>query len=96
VKEEIRMMYWGGDGMHWWGYLLMSLSMVVFWGLVIGGIIALVRYLGRQPEQSQTQPVQPTPEQILAERFARGELDEEEYRRRVDALRGNRQPVASA
>lgn len=88
------MMYWGGDGMAWWGYLLMSLSMVVFWGLLIGGIIALVRYLGRPPEQSQTQPSQPTPEQILAERFARGELDEEEYRRRLDALRGNSRPVA--
>ena len=87
-------MYWGGDGMAWWGYLLMSVSMIVFWGLVIGGIIALVRYLGRPPEQSQTGPVQPTPEQILAERFARGELDEEEYRHRLDALHGNSRPVA--
>jgi putative membrane protein len=88
------MMYWDGDGMQWWGYLLMSLSMVVFWGLLIGGIIALVRYLGRAPEQSQTQPVQPTPEQILAERFARGELDEEEYRQRLTAL-GNNRPLVT-
>ncbi|WP_037972432.1 SHOCT domain-containing protein [Streptomyces sp. NRRL WC-3742] len=29
----------------------------------------------------------PAPEQVLAERFARGEIDEEEYRRRLDVLR---------
>ena len=88
------MIYWDGDGLQWWGYLLMSLSMIAFWGLVIGGIVALVRYLGRAPEPSQTQAVQPTPEQILGERFARGELDEEEYARRLDALRDNSRPVA--
>jgi putative membrane protein len=93
-RKKIRMMYWDGDGLQWWGYLLMSLSMIVFWGLVIGGIVALVRYLGRAPEPVQTPPVQPTPEQILGERFARGELDEEEYARRLDALRDNRRPVA--
>jgi putative membrane protein len=87
------MMYWDGD-MQWWGYLLMSVSMIVFWGVVIGGIIALVRYLGRPAEQPQSHPVQPAPEQILAERFARGELDEEEYRRRLDALRSNSRPFA--
>jgi putative membrane protein len=96
VEERITMMYWDGDGMQWWGYLLMSVSMIVFWSLLIGGVIALIRYLGRPPEQSQTGRLQPTPEQILAERFARGELDEEEYRRRLDALRGDRTPVARA
>jgi len=29
----------------------------------------------------------PTAEQVLAERFARGDLDEEEYHRRLDTLR---------
>ncbi|HET6503526.1 MAG TPA: SHOCT domain-containing protein [Amycolatopsis sp.] len=29
----------------------------------------------------------PTPEQLLAERFARGEIDEEEYRHALDILR---------
>ncbi|MFI0716705.1 SHOCT domain-containing protein [Streptomyces inhibens] len=31
----------------------------------------------------------PTPEQILAERYARGEIDEEEYQRRLATLRGS-------
>ena len=30
----------------------------------------------------------PAPERLLAERFARGEIDEEEYRRRLAVLRG--------
>jgi putative membrane protein len=30
----------------------------------------------------------PTPDQILAERFARGEIDEAEYRQRLATLRG--------
>lgn len=31
----------------------------------------------------------PSPEQLLAERFARGDIDEEEYQRRLAALRSS-------
>jgi putative membrane protein len=34
-------------------------------------------------------PRRPTPEQLLAERFARGELDENAYRRGLTVLRGH-------
>jgi putative membrane protein len=34
-------------------------------------------------------PGRSRPEQILAQRFARGEIDEEEYRRRVAVVRGS-------
>ncbi|MFJ9695945.1 SHOCT domain-containing protein [Kitasatospora sp. NPDC101183] len=37
-------------------------------------------------------PHGPTPEQLLAERFARGEIDEEEYRRRLATLRSANGP----
>jgi hypothetical protein len=40
------------------------------------------------PEPSHT-PAATPPERLLAERFARGEIDEEEYRRRLAVLRGN-------
>jgi putative membrane protein len=36
-------------------------------------------------------PARPAPEQLLAERFARGEIDEEEYRRRLARLTGTGQ-----
>jgi putative membrane protein len=82
------MMYWYGSGMSGWGYALMTVSMVLFWGAVIFGIVALVRYAGRGGQQDVTAPSQPSsPERLLAERFARGEIDEEEYQRRLAALR---------
>lgn len=83
------MMYWYGPGMGTWGYVLMTLSMIVFWGLVIGGLVALIRYASRPPMRTEVSPAR-TPEQVLGERFARGEIDEDEYRRRLDALRGAR------
>ncbi|MFF9136712.1 SHOCT domain-containing protein [Streptomyces albogriseolus] len=41
----------------------------------------------RAPAHPHTHtPAGPSPEQLLAERFARGEIDEEEYQRRLTAL----------
>ena len=87
------MMWWygNGNGMDGWGYALMAVSMVAFWGLVIFGVIATVRYLGRQDRPIAT--TRPTAEQVLAERFAHGEIDEQEYRQRLDVLRGGPRPL---
>jgi putative membrane protein len=71
----------GWNGWSWWGWVLMSLTMVGFWGLVIWGIVALFRRGG------DSRPERPDPERILAERFASGEIDEEEYHRRLQTLR---------
>jgi putative membrane protein len=55
--------YWGGTG-GWLGPILM----VLFWVLVIGGIVALVRSYGQaRPEPDRAQ-------EILRERYARGEI----------------------
>jgi putative membrane protein len=95
----ITMMYWYGSGMSGWGYALMTVSMILFWGAVIFGIVALVRYFSRsgQPPEALPPPHSPalpqTPEQLLAERFARGEINEEEYRHRLAVLRGESQPA---
>ena len=83
------MMFWWGEGMTGWGYALMSVSMVLFWGVVILGIVALVRYLGRSSQSTGgAGGPRPSAEQLLAERFARGEIDEQEYQSRLAALRG--------
>jgi putative membrane protein len=83
-RREIAMMYYG-DHMTGWGWFAMSLSVVVFWGLVITAIVLLVRYLS---QARQSSPPPRRPEQLLAERFARGEIDETEYRDRLAALHG--------
>lgn len=80
------MMYWYGHGMGGWGYVLMTLNMLFFWGLVIVGIVFLVRYVGAS-RQSGGGRGGASADRILAERFARGEIDEEEYQRRRDILR---------
>ena len=82
------MMFWYGNGMNGmngWGYGLMAVSMVLFWGLILYGAIAGVRYLAREDRPSPA--VRPTPEQVLAERFAHGAIDEQEYRQRLETLR---------
>jgi len=75
-------MMWGYDGWSWWGWLLMSGSMVVFWGLLIWAIVAIFRPGGGWGRGERRDP-----EQILAERFAAGEIDESEYHARLDVLR---------
>ena len=60
--------------------------MVLFWGLLITGIVLLVRYL-RNDHPGQA-PTASSAEQVLAERFARGEINETEYRDRLATLRG--------
>ncbi|MDS1272323.1 SHOCT domain-containing protein [Lipingzhangella sp. LS1_29] len=82
------MMFWYDGVMGGWGYGLMSISMVLFWALVIVAILALVRSTTRAPQQAESPPWHPsTPDQALAERFARGEIDEAEYLQRLEVLR---------
>lgn len=83
------MMYWYGNGIGGWGYALMAIGMALFWGAVIFGIVALVRY-GRRDGPQRREPAEPPapgPERLLAERFARGEIDEDEYLQRLTSLR---------
>jgi putative membrane protein len=80
------MMFWYGNGMSGWGYVLMTVGMLLFWGLVILGVVVLVRYLARPIRVTGPAEPRPTPEQILAERLALGEIAESEYESRLTAL----------
>lgn len=94
------MMWWGTDHMGAGGWIGMGF-MIVFWIAVVLGIIYLVRYLAvrppvdRWPERpaqwqspgpSGPGPGQPEALRILQERYARGEIDPEEFRRRKTDL----------
>ena len=82
------MMYGYGNGTGW-GYALMAISMVLFWGAVIYGVVALVRYNRRDAPRRRepAEPAAPEPERLLAKRFARSEIDEDEYYQRLTSLR---------
>ena len=81
-------MMWWHDAMGWGGWVVMTLTMVAFWSLVVVAVLAIFRG-DREVEQDQS-PRQPDPERILDGRFARGEIDLDEYHARQDALRGAR------
>ena len=86
-------MYWYGDHMSGWGYALGIIVMILFWGVLLAAVVAAIRYLGRgrqgrlppEPPAQASQP--PRAEEVLAERFARGEIDADEYRQRLETPR---------
>ena len=69
MMDDMSSMGWFGPGFGW-------IFMFLWWGLIIVGIVALVRWLlpsGRSdvPEKSALN--------ILKERYARGEVNREEF-----------------
>ncbi|HEC19030.1 MAG TPA: SHOCT domain-containing protein [Gammaproteobacteria bacterium] len=63
-----------------WGMGFGGLIMVLFWGLIIFAIVAIVRWLsGGGGDNDAGRSKQKTPLDILQERYARGEIDEQEF-----------------
>jgi len=83
------MMYWNGMGA--WGWIGMSVGMIVFWGLIIAGVVLLVRVVARS---AGPHAAAASPQQILAERYARGEIADEEYQQRLATLNVTAAPTA--
>jgi len=71
-----------GDG---WGWMAGGLMMLIFWGGLVALVVFLVRGFGARPTGGEEKQGKPDAQEILAERFARGEISEEEFdqRRRV-------------
>ncbi len=68
-----------GGGFGWFGVFRL-----VFWVVVIAGVFFLLR---RRPEAKDSER---DGESVLAERYAKGEISEEEYRQRLSVLRESR------
>lgn len=67
---------WNGFGILGW------LPMLLFWILLILGVVALLRYLVRSGQHDNGK----TPFEILKERYARGEIDKKEFEDRKKDL----------
>ena len=82
--------YGGSSGMGAAGFVLMLLLLMGFWSIVVLGGILAYRALSQPGPQHHT-PGTPPPtseaERLLAERFARGEIDADEYTARRNLLR---------
>lgn len=76
-------------GGWWW--------MALVWIVIIATIVYLV-VRGQNVDRDRdthAPPARPSPQELLAERYARGEIDEEEFRRRRDVLDGPNSDTAS-
>ncbi|WP_411122558.1 SHOCT domain-containing protein [Streptomyces sp. x-19] len=100
------MWFWyGHGGGGGWGWFAATVGMVLFWALVITVGVLLFRALSRSGPAGDGEPGRghpgwhpagpppggpPDAERILAERYARGEIEDEEYQRRLAVLRSSR------
>jgi len=75
---------WGHMGDGWW---VMGIGMILFWALVVLGIIWLIRELSGRSGPTAGSPAAPDPIQVLDRRLAEGEIDVDEYEQRRRALR---------
>jgi putative membrane protein len=74
-------MMWNSYGSGW-GMAMMFFSNLIFLALLIGG-----GYLVYRAVRGDTGTARPDrAEQLLGERYARGEIDEDEYQRRLGVL----------
>ena len=74
----------GGWGMGWWGLI----PMLLFWGLIIAGVVFLIKVLvkGGNKTGSGFSDTSRSLE-ILEERFARGEITQEEFEQMKKVIR---------
>jgi putative membrane protein len=81
-------MMWYGAG--WGGWIMMSLLVLLFAGGLIAAVELTARALGADTRARGGASVVRRPAELLTERFARGEIDEDEFRQRMTLLREHR------
>jgi putative membrane protein len=79
-------MHWGGDfGMGFGGG---GIFMILFWILIIMGAVYLVKILiGGTSGKKKSESAQ----EVLAKRFAKGEMSKEEFEDAMEVLRRNKE-----
>jgi putative membrane protein len=83
-------MMWGWDGAHGIGWIFMTITMFLFWALIITGIIFAIRALsGGQPGHRNGREERERKDKaldLLRERYAKGEIDTGEFEERKRQL----------
>ena len=70
---------WGWYGSGSWMGIVGSIMMLVFWALVIAGVVLLIRWLASQGRQGGGAGGGRGPLDILKERYAKGEITREQF-----------------
>jgi putative membrane protein len=68
-------------------YVGMGVGMLLFLALVVLVVIAVLRSFPQHRNESAQRRASDRAEELLAERFARGEIDSDEFQRSRDLLR---------
>lgn len=84
------MMTWHHGDWSGGGAMLLTVAMLVFWALVIAAVVLAVRYLLASCGTGSAPGGPSRAESLLAERFARGEIDDDEYQRKLALLHQHR------
>ncbi|MFZ9297468.1 MAG: SHOCT domain-containing protein, partial [Hylemonella sp.] len=63
------------------------LGMLLFWGLLLAGVVAVVRMAMGGGKQQRSTVDHKSALDILNERYARGDIDREEFLRKRDDLK---------
>lgn len=74
---------WNGHG--WWGMGVGFVFLILLGLLVTLGVAALIRWL-QKPARQEPATYGKTPLEIVQERYARGEIDREEYLQKIQDL----------
>ncbi len=83
AQERMYEWHWEMHPMWWWGWGMMAM-MFLFWVLFIVGLIVGIRWLiGKGKEQKQDSAIE-----ILRQRYARGEINKEEFEAKRKDLGG--------
>lgn len=79
---------WSHYGWGWgWGHMMFgSLMMVVFWGLVVLLVVLVVRRVGGGFGEGTPAASKNPALEILQERFARGDIEKDEFENRKKLL----------
>lgn len=74
---------WDGGMMGYggWGHPFGWIFMILFWVVVVVGVVALIRWMGGMSTHHLAPPKR-TALDILHERYARGEIEQQEYKQK--------------
>ena len=83
AQERMYEWHWEMHPMWWWGWGMIAM-MFLFWVLFVVGLIVGIRWLiGKGNEQKQDSAIE-----ILRQRYARGEINKEEFEAKRKDLGG--------
>ena len=79
-------MHWFGDYGMGFGYG--GIYMIIFWGFVVVAIFYLLKTMAGNPSKKKKKPE--SSEEVLAKRFAKGEMTKEEFEEAMEVLKKHR------